>query len=144
MEWDARSDAAESSDAFGATDEASPEPDAGADAGATDEASPEPDAGTLDQASPEPDAGALDQASPEPDAGACIGTPCLHSVDCCPGYSGAMVGIACGAGGTCEACRTNGLNDPCLGGPADSAQSPDCCPGLSCVHNRCTPVVGPR
>jgi hypothetical protein len=125
MERDAGSDVAESSlDAPGATDDASPEPDAG---GATDDASPEPDAG-----------GVTDDASPEPDAGACIGAPCSRSYECCPSHSGAPpVGIACGASGLCEACRTNGLNDPCLGGPPDSSQSPDCCPGLRCVDNRC-------
>jgi hypothetical protein len=65
----------------------------------------------------------------------CVGTPCSNSYACCPGDAGAPpLGIACGASGTCEACNTNGLNDPCLGG---SPQGNDCCPGLRCVNNRC-------
>jgi hypothetical protein len=37
----------------------------------------------------------------------------------------------------CEACTTNGLNDPCLGRPASDPQGPDCCAGLRCVNFRC-------
>jgi hypothetical protein len=78
--------------------------------------------------------------SPGADAGpgGCIGTPCSNSYACCPGDGGGpAVGIACGASGTCEACTTNGLNDPCLGRPASDPQGPDCCPGLRCVNQRC-------
>jgi hypothetical protein len=73
-------------------------------------------------------------------AGGCIGTPCSNSYECCPADGGgAALGIACGASGTCEACTTNGLNDPCLGRPASDPQGPDCCPGLRCVNLRCVP-----
>jgi hypothetical protein len=72
------------------------------------------------------------------DAGAsrCIGTPCANSYACCPvDGGGPPIGIACGASGTCEACTTNGLNDPCLGPRPDGGS--DCCAGLRCVNNRC-------
>jgi hypothetical protein len=58
--------------------------------------------------------------SPGADAGpgGCIGTPCSNSYACCPGDGGGpAIGVACGASGMCEACTTNGLNDPCLGRP---------------------------
>jgi hypothetical protein len=82
--------------------------------------------------------GSADMTVPPPGtdaaAGACIGTPCSNSYACCPVDGGGPAhGIACGAGGTCEACNANGLNDPCLG--------PDCCPGLACVNLRCLPYV---
>lgn len=70
--------------------------------------------------------------------GACIGTRCSSSNDCCSDDAGVRpADIACGAGGTCGACSTNGLNDPCLGRPPSSPQGPDCCPGLRCINNRC-------
>jgi hypothetical protein len=71
-------------------------------------------------------------------AGGYLGTPCSNSYACWLGDGGGpAVGIACGASGTCEACRTNGLNDPCLGRPASDPQGPDCCSGLRCVNQRC-------
>jgi hypothetical protein len=72
----------------------------------------------------------------ESDAGACLGLPCAdsHACLCNSGF-----GIACSARSTCEVCSVNGLNDPCLGRPASSPEGPDCCPGLTCVNNRCVP-----
>jgi hypothetical protein len=89
---------------------------------------------------PEAAAGALDGASraAAAEAGQCLGTTCSNSYDCrCGDGGGPAHGIACGASATCEACTTNGLNDPCLGRPPSDPQGPDCCPGLRCVNNRC-------
>jgi hypothetical protein len=73
------------------------------------------------------------------DAAACFGIPCSDTHGCWCSGGVAVFGIACGASGTCEACSTNGLNDPCLGRPPSSPEGPDCCPGLTCVNNRCVP-----
>jgi hypothetical protein len=73
------------------------------------------------------------------DAAACFGIPCLDTHGCWCAGGVVVPGIACGASGTCEACSTNGLNDPCLGRPPDSPGGPDCCPGLRCLNSRCVP-----
>lgn len=73
------------------------------------------------------------------DAGMCIGIRCTDTHACWCNGGVAVPGIACGANGTCEVCATNGLNDPCLGRPPSSPAGPDCCPGLTCVNNRCVP-----
>jgi hypothetical protein len=120
---------------------ASPEASRSLDDSTSPSADVSPSADATD-ASPGADASLAADAEPrtEAAAGGCIGTPCSNSYDCCPGDSGGpALGIACGASGQCEACTTNGLNDPCLGGPASDAQSPDCCPGLRCVNLRCVP-----
>jgi hypothetical protein len=76
--------------------------------------------------------------APDADAAAPIGAPCSNSYGCyLSDAGGPPAGIACGADGRCEACTTNGLNDPCLGRPPNSPQGPDCCPGLRCVNSRC-------
>lgn len=70
--------------------------------------------------------------------GGVIGKPCANSYGCSSVDGGApQFGIACGASGTCEACITNGLNDPCLGRPASYPQGTDCCAGLRCVNLKC-------
>lgn len=74
-----------------------------------------------------------------PAPGTCLGIPCSDTHACWCNDGAVVIGIACGARGTCEVCATNGLNDPCLGRPPDSPEGPDCCPGLTCVNNRCVP-----
>jgi hypothetical protein len=80
-------------------------------------ASPEASGSRDDSTSPSADASPAADAEPgtEAAAGGCIGTPCSKSYDCCPGDSGGPA--------PCEAYTTNGLNDPCLGGPRRTAES---------------------
>jgi len=110
------------------------------DAGGTDGALASSDGSA---GSPDGSAGSLDRSAPlgaDAAADGPIGTPCSNSYDCFPADGAAPAfGIACGASGRCEACTTNGLNDPCLGGPPGNPQNPDCCAGLRCVNLRCVP-----